>query len=296
MGLWTVTGYNVAAPAICAAVFFLGALGNIVMFRKTSFKLHAIMGLGGLFRGVGFAISAASASAQVATTGEAIVYGFFTAAGLGIAIAIGCLMCVVWLKNSRESSRPPGFHALSIVMKLQFPIVIILGPILGLAMAALIYSNTFPLPQSVIDSSSGIRMTGALGMMLVASIITLSAFGLALYVGLKQRLSDPDAIVGFLGVASIFLVMATGFRVACAFTYYPTLGLNETLFSPLSVLPEMINLLLWLIPDRFMIRCALGSGFEDWWLNVHQAPSGIESDLKHQEKESSSQVKAMEDI
>jgi hypothetical protein len=115
------------------------------MFKKTNFRLYFIMGLGGLFRGIGFALSAAASSVQDATTGEGIVYGFFTAAGLGIAIALNCLMAVVYLKNSRESVR-----ALEILMKLQFPLVIILGPILGLAMAALIYGNSFPLPQNVL--------------------------------------------------------------------------------------------------------------------------------------------------
>ena len=157
LGVWTVTGTtnSVAAAAICSAVYLVAAIANILMFKKTKFRLHIIMGLGGLFRGIGFALSAAASSVQDATTGEGIVYGFFTAAGLGIAIALNCLMAVVYLKNSRESARAPGFKALEILMKLQFPLVIILGPILGLAMAALIYGNSFPLPQNVLDGEKG---------------------------------------------------------------------------------------------------------------------------------------------
>lgn len=301
MGVWTVTGTtnSVVGASICSAVFFLAAIGNVIMFRRTNFRLHAIMGLGGFFRGIGFALTAAASSAQDASTGSGIVYGFFTAAGLGIAIALTCLMAVVWFNNSRDSVRPPGYQIFSILMKLLFPLVIILGPILGLAMAALIYSNSFPLPQNVIDgegaddkdlllddpltllfaypsASLGIRKTSSMGMMLIAAIVTAASFGLSIFVALKKEgggFKDPDALIWYLGFSTIFLVWSGGFRVACAYTYYPTLAVNETLFFTLSILPEMINIILWLVPDRLMIRSVLGSGFDDWWAKNHPASS-----------------------
>ena len=117
----------------------------------------------------------------------------------------------------------------------------------------------------------------------MASIVTVSCLWLSIFAANKGGIGfkDPDARVGYLGFATIFLVWSCGFRVACAFTYYPYLAYNETLFYTLSVLPEMINILLWLAPDRFMIRSALGSGFESWWVKNHNQASGIEESAKH---------------
>ncbi|KAJ9533677.1 hypothetical protein QJQ45_026733 [Haematococcus lacustris] len=89
-------GESQAGPAICAAVFFIGAAVCIRHARHTTYRLYAIMGLASIMRGIALSLRAASAKSGDSTVGKSVIYFFFLAAGFGISIAISLLVLAGW--------------------------------------------------------------------------------------------------------------------------------------------------------------------------------------------------------
>ncbi|KAL6760555.1 hypothetical protein V8C86DRAFT_2550679 [Haematococcus lacustris] len=163
-------GESQAGPAICAAVFFIGAAVCIRHARHTTYRLYAIMGLASIMRGIALSLRAASAKSGDSTVGKSVIYFFFLAAGFGISIAISLLVLAGWIKNTAVEYKLPAVFRIALIS--MFPCVIVLGPVLGIASAIEVFAISTP---KSIDTGTSLRHASSIGMLIIAGFSLLFA-------------------------------------------------------------------------------------------------------------------------
>lgn len=93
------------------------------------------------------------------------MYGFLLGAGFGIAIAIQLIAVAGWFKNTTQAANlPPSGTFWRFATLALFPVVIIFGPIVGLASALETFVEPTPdklqIGNDLRKASSGVSVSG----------------------------------------------------------------------------------------------------------------------------------------
>ncbi|GAX79544.1 hypothetical protein CEUSTIGMA_g6985.t1 [Chlamydomonas eustigma] len=260
-----------AAAGVCSAIFLFAGVLCILNGKQTDFKLYIIMGVSSLLRGTGYAVCAGTILRGSSNVGEAVIYSFFLNAGFGMCVAVASLLLGVWFKNASMKSKPPQPHHWRMLCILFFPVAIISGPVLGIVQVVEIYGvgglNQFSTAKMLRMAS----VTALLADTSVSALIEISMFLMQLTSVRRERwATNSDKMVGIMAIASLLLLWSAAFRVRSTYVD-PSLMVNERLYYPLQVLPELLQIMLWAVPG-LMHRAGLGNGYEAWYELTHGVP------------------------
>ena len=179
---------TVASAAVVSAIFFILQLSAIFNLKVFKFKLYWVLAMSCMFRGIGFALRAVYLQGGGAAANYRAASLAFNAAGFGISIAALILMMGTWWHNTPVSARPGRSTPLSVATRVVLlPSIIILGPIMGIVIAALLYGVATP---SAMHTVMYLRKASTWGIFTVE--VLLLGVMLAAAVGVWRWKPTPD--------------------------------------------------------------------------------------------------------
>eukprot|EP00887_Chlorella_sp_A99_P003495 scaffold7.g3495.t1 len=248
---------------VCATLFGVLTLACLFNFKLTRFKVYLLSGLSSAFRTIGYATRAASWAGSASPNTDLLAPAtVFAAAGFGIAVAVQTLVMGCWFKNADVASKPSrSWPTLSVGVRLLIAPIVAFGPILGIAITALIYGVA---TEDSITTALRLRLAaswGLFGCTLVLLALEGYAVGTAARDSRASARRDPNKLVYLTFLCGCLLLFSLVFRVVCI--YRPQYDTNPCLYYPLIALPQLLQLAICCVP-RLMARMGMAARYEAW--------------------------------
>ena len=181
-------GDSVASAGVVSAIFFVLQLACMANFKVFKFKAYLLLMLSCMFRGIGFALRAVYLQGSGVDGDYRAASLAFTTAGFGISVAVLIIMMGTWWHNAPVGAHPGRSMHLSVATRLVLlPAIIILGPIMGIIIASLIYGVA---TRSAISTALHMRTASTWGIFTVE--VLLLGVMLAAAVGVWRWKPTPD--------------------------------------------------------------------------------------------------------